>query len=124
MSALFIHHGTARPRFGEEDDGFDVIEAGDGLSIWHRSIALESDFATPAEAEARAWELAEDFDRDALTLDLAEEWFAEEATDKSAAALLNEARRYHRDDMIGDDSFYAIICRVGAWLADDGKLRD
>lgn len=56
-----IHHHTASPYTGGEEDGFDVIET-DEISIWHHGNQEAYGFATVAEAEAAADEMASRFD--------------------------------------------------------------
>ncbi len=55
-----IHHHTATPRHGSEEDGYDVIESGDGqVDIWHHGIAIRQDVGTPEEGEEQADALAD-----------------------------------------------------------------
>lgn len=62
MTDTFIHHHTASPYSGTEEDGFDVIET-DEISIWQGSLQVEFGFASVAEAIENADEMARKFDR-------------------------------------------------------------
>lgn len=61
MSDL-VHHHTAAPYTGGEEDGFDVIETNE-ISVWHHSMQVDYGFDTVRAAIERADELAAEFDR-------------------------------------------------------------
>lgn len=121
MTGKFIHHHSAPPVYGHEGDEFNVIETDEGISIYQGGFPIES-CDSVEEAERRADELAEEFDKDVLTLDVARDAFDISPGDRVAAIYLNEAAKYHRDGMIEDDTFRKIVQRVAEWLADDFKL--
>lgn len=65
MARDLIHHHAAMPRWGTDGDAFDVIET-DEITIYQGAMPIESGFDTVAEAEARADELANEWDADDL----------------------------------------------------------
>lgn len=123
MSDL-IHHHAAMPQFGGDGDAFDVIETDDGISINQGGNEIDYGFPNVEVAVAKAEELAATWDRDNMTLDRATDLFDNEPSDLICALLLNEAANYHRDEMIGHDSFQMIVKRVAEWLADEYQLGD
>lgn len=54
-----------------------------------------------------------------MTLDLATDQFDHAPSDITAAQLLIEATQYHRDEMIEDGTYQAVVDRVAEWLMDE-----
>jgi hypothetical protein len=62
MVGKFIHHESFQPEYGQEGDGYDVIETDDGFGVWHHSMEVHSAHYL-SDANAEAERLANEFDR-------------------------------------------------------------
>ena len=60
---MFIHHHSAQPCTGGDEDSFDVIESDGEISIWHRSMERDFGFKSVEEAIKAADLMADTFDR-------------------------------------------------------------